>query len=392
MVFFYPFLTNSDRAADTCPQEVPLNASLTGERPKPAISKFKADRIVSSSASLDGFVIPASQSVLMQDAVKLGKLEGGQLLGGSEDSDDDLKEIMDLIRQGEVENVGPNLLDGSPSQMAGQGVLSLPPPKVRNKTSRFKINRGGATQPAERTAENTPSLSVEPPTPVTSNVTERRGSLRLELNQRARSPSLSPIPDTPLTIVERSSPKLLPEDVPIPTESPPSTPVSRKPAGSSQSTTSTVCELTPVPGIVCEGTPTPSKTPLPAVIDSPSFTSLPSTIIDSPSFAPPNIVFPSMIVDSPSFAPPHGVASMPPMIIDSPDFPPPKGVSSTHAYTSANPPAPLVIDSPSFPAGPKNTGPPRVMSSRVVERSPAGANQQRGGAPGKVSRFAAERR
>jgi hypothetical protein len=65
---------------------------------------------------------------------------------------------------------------------------------------------------------------------------------------------------------------------------------------------------------------------------------------------------------------------------------------STSSNASANPPAPLVIDSPPFPTSPKNPRPPRVMSSRVVDRSPAGVSQQRPDAPGgRVSRFPAER-
>jgi len=303
---------------------------------------------------------------------------------------------MDLINQGEVENVGPNLSNGSSSRTVEQAPPPLPPPKVRNKTSRFKVLRGGAPQPAERTAEGSPALGVGPPTPVASTVTERQGSLRLELHQQTRSPSPSSVPDTPLTVVERSSPKVPPECLPIVTDELPSTPISRKQAGSSQLTTPVARELAPVSEIVRERTPIPPKTQPPIVINPPLSTPPPSIIIDSPSFAPPqghNAVFPSMIIDSPSFTPPQGAPFMPPMIIDSPDFPPPKATFPTPACGSIIPSTPLVIGSPSFPVGPMNPGPPRVVSSRVVERTPAGVSQQRADAPGKkVSRFAAERR
>ena len=283
---------------------------------------------------------------------------------------------MELIKQGDVENVGPNMSNGSLSRTAEPGAPLLPPPKVRNKTSRFKVNRGGAPRPADWTAEDIPSLTIEPPTPVASSVKERRGNLRLEPSRQARSPSPSYLPDTPLTDVERSSPKLPSECLPIVTDTLPSTLISRIP--SSQSTTPTAREPKP-----------------PAVVDSSSFALPLSMVIDSPSFVPPkghNPVFPSTIVDSPSFTPPHVVASMPPMIIDSPDFPPPNGVPSTPTYALTNPPAPPMIVSPPPSAGMKNPGPPRVMSSRVVERSPASVSQPRVDAPGKkVSRFAAER-
>ena len=331
----------------------------------------------------------------MRDAVKLGKLEDDELLGHPEDSDDDMKQIMDLINQGEVENVGPNLPNGSSSRAVEQGVSSLPPPKARNKTSRFKVNRGGAPQPTERTEEDSPSIGVEPPTPVASTVTERRGNLRLEPH-RQPPPSPPSVPDTPLADVERSTPKLPPECLPIFTEELASTPISRKHASSSQLITPVVREPAPVSEIVRERTPIPPKTQAMAAIDPPSFTPSPSMIISSPSFVPQqghNAAFPPMIIDSPSFAPPRGITSMPPMIVDSPDFPPPKGAFQTSACSSAIPPIPLVIGSPSFPVGPRNTGPPRVMSSRVVERSPAGVSQQPADVPSKrVSRFAAERR
>ena len=347
--------------------------------------------------------MPASQSALMQDAVRLGKLEGDQLLCGPDDSDDDLKEIMGLLKQGEVENVGPRLQNESSSQVTEEGFSSLPPPKSRNKASRFKINRGGAAQPAEQTAENGPRLTAVPATSVVANVTERRGILQLEPSNPARSTSSSPVPDTPLTVVERSSPKLPSSGgILATTEFLHPTHIPCGPVESPQSTSSTVYELASAPDIVRGGTPRPLVAESPVIIDSPSFAprqdhspAFHSMIIDSPDFPPPLGVatMPPMIIDSPDFPPPKGVASMASMIIDSPDFPPPKGVSPTPANPSINAPVPPLVDPTSFPVGSRNPRPPRVMSSQVIERSANGANQQQASAPGKkVSRFAAERR
>lgn len=399
--------------------EVPLEASLTGDRPKPAISKFKADRIVSSSTSLDGLVVPVSQSALMRDAVKMGKLAGDQLIGGSEDSDDDLKEILGLIEQGEVENVGPSLSNGQSSQKAEQDFSSLSAPKARNKASRFKINRGGAPLPTERatesTPESTPLSNADPPHPVSTNVTERRGTLRLDPTLSVHLTSPPSVPDTPLTVAERSSPKLSPGDITGTTENILSTTVSRKPvtlAEPSQPTPLVVHESVPTSEIVRERTPKPPNTQQPAAtnstlnlpssttMDSPSFPKghsavFPSMVVESPDFPPSSGIaaMPPMITDSPDFPPPKGITSMPSMIIESPDFPPPKGIPPPRKRPSLGAPKPSVIDSPSFPVGPKDRQPPRVMSSQVVERSPASANQQRADVPGKkVSRFAAERR
>lgn len=345
----------------------------------------------------------------MRDAVKLGKLEDDKLVGGHEDSDDDLKEIMELVKQGEVENIVPSSLNGSSPQTVEQDLSSLPPPKARSRASRFKVNRSGTSQPAEQ-SETTSPINAEALTPVAVNVTERRGTLRIQPNEPARSASPPSVPDTPLTITERSSPKLPSGDTPVVTESTLSASVSRKPtnpAESSQSNPQTVRQTAPASEIVREKTPRPPTTQPPVAVDplsskpppsmitnSPSFpkgqsVSFPSMIIDSPDFPPPPGVFsmPPMVIDSPDFPPPRGATSIPPIILNSPDFPPPKGVvPSTHS-PSVNAPTPPAIGSPSFP------GPPRVMSSQVVERSPTGANQRRESVPGKkVSRFAAERR
>lgn len=313
---------------------------------------------------------------------------------------------MELINQGEVENVGQNLSNEPLPQMTERALSSFPPPKARNKSSRFKINRGRALQSAQRTVEDSPSIAVEPPTPVSLNVIERSGNLRLEVDQEAHSSSPSPILDTPSTVVERSSPKLPSSDVPSVAERLPPARVLRK----SPSPLQSGLNLASTSETVGERTPTSSKTQPPVIIDPHQ-----STINDSTPFILPkgyDAVFPSMIIDSPDFPPPRGVASMPPMIVHSPDFPPPggttltppmviespdfppNGVSPTPTSASVNAsPEPLLIDCPPFPVGPKNPGPPRVMTSRVVERSPAGGSQRQAEAPGKrVSRFAAERR
>lgn len=330
----------------------------------------------------------------MRDIVKLGKIEGDQLVGDPEDSDDDLKEIIHLIGQGEAQNIGPSLSNGSSSQTTGQGFSSLPPPKARNETSRFKINRGGAPRPAGHITDSSNFLNVDTPTPVIRDITERRGTLRLDPYQPTRSISPSPAPDTPSTTAERSSPKLPSGDIPIIAANL-SSPISRKPAQPaepSQSTSSTVREPTSVSEILRGRTPRTSTTQPPVAVESPSFHSM---IIDSPDFPPPPGVattMPSITIDSPYFPPSISATSIPSMVIESPDFPL-KGISPTSKTASKNTPAPHGADSPYFPAGPRCPGPPRVMSSRVVERSLADVNHPRQEVPGKkVSRFAAERR
>jgi hypothetical protein len=93
-----------------------------------SLSRFKADQLSSAyntslfhnapdagwSASLSNSILPAGAVHTLQHAVRLGKLcEDGQLLGGAAgDSDSDengegMQEMMEMLRQGKIANLGP---------------------------------------------------------------------------------------------------------------------------------------------------------------------------------------------------------------------------------------------------------------------------------------------
>ena len=182
---------------------------VTRESSKPAVSHFRANRIASSynasmptpSTSLGASVVPASSSRTIQHALRMGSLDSdGRLVGGeadsaSEDEDPALQEVIELLKKGEVYNLGPNgnyihtipprslqtatsTATPSSNQQELSATKSLPPPSRRSQTSKFKASR-----PADPIAIQTPSPmsiydSLSPSiTPISH---ERRSSPKLE--------------------------------------------------------------------------------------------------------------------------------------------------------------------------------------------------------------------
>ena len=180
----------------------------TRESSKPVVSHFRANRIASSynasmptaSTSLGASIVPASSSRTIQHALRMGTLDpDGRLVGGevdsaSEDEDPALQEVLELLKKGEVYNLGPDgnyihtipppsaptptsTATPSPMQQEPSATKFLPPPSRRSQTSKFKASR--------------PSDPIPIPTPSPISVYE----------------SLSPSP-TPISHDPRSSPKL----------------------------------------------------------------------------------------------------------------------------------------------------------------------------------------
>ncbi|KZT71272.1 hypothetical protein DAEQUDRAFT_644807, partial [Daedalea quercina L-15889] len=180
--------------------EVPLDATLASPPPRPSKSRFKAERAtaVSSSTlashSLGPSVLPSSQASGLKKAVRMGKLENGQLIG--DDSDDDVtqeaKEIVELLSRGEVTNVGPQ-----PSSNSNAVPLS---------TAAFS----GVPAPHPGLQQGTPATAPK------SKVSKFKLSLVEAERQDSASP-ISPSLETPRTTSVRSSPKM--------SSPPPATPI-----------------------------------------------------------------------------------------------------------------------------------------------------------------------
>ncbi|OAX42003.1 hypothetical protein K503DRAFT_863414 [Rhizopogon vinicolor AM-OR11-026] len=210
------------------------------QRPKPSVSRFRADHMAaaydrSTSTSLGPTVIPASRQKSLQEAIKVGKLDNNQLVGGEEgesgSEDETVREVLELLKNGRIENAGPDFV-AQPAQSSDALSLSAPPAELATtapKPSKFRTARRAlaSDQPSQSSSPLTVGEGSSPKSPV-SEVVERRQFKPNRPHQRAVEPpfTVQPIPSMTTTV---SSPPF-------------------------------------------------SK---PAVVDSPSF---PSMIVDSPSF------------------------------------------------------------------------------------------------------------
>lgn len=232
-------------------QDVPLEATLAGPRPKPSQSKFRSERLAKAygtrlpsstlSTSLGTSVLPNSASAL-RGAVRMGRLEDGQLLGNSDsegEGEDDVaraREFVDALHRGEVTNAGA--AENSDALIAALESAYGAPPKQPTPTA-----------PSAVTTVPIPDSAPTKSAPVSQNIS------RFELAGPALAPPLA----------EDEGPR-----------------EGKATAPSQASTNVTIVER--------KAAPVPSS-------------QSPPMIVDSPSFAPPGGA-PMMVIDSPSFRPP----------------------------------------------------------------------------------------
>lgn len=175
------------------------------------MSRFKAAHTASSynmstptaSTSLGASVLPASSSKVLRRAIRTGRLEGDKLVGGedsesaSEPEDENAKELLELLKKGEVHNVGPAMNAVAPPSTLGLPFSSL-------STS----HTGSATLSSTSTSVQIPADPVTP----RSQPKVSKFKLNRAYNQapRATPGPASPdsVPNTPISHVSRSSPKL----------------------------------------------------------------------------------------------------------------------------------------------------------------------------------------
>ncbi|KAJ7744983.1 hypothetical protein DFH07DRAFT_834089 [Mycena maculata] len=164
--------------------------SLTHSSRKPAISHFQANRLAASyntttpsSHSLGANVIPTSSARTLQRAIRLGKLDSdNRLVGGDdgesaseEENDPAMQDIMDLLKKGEVYNLGAdgNLIRTVPPP--SNAPASIPTgaaprapflPSRKPPTSKFKLARSGQRPAAAAAHSPEPLGSSTPPSDV----------------------------------------------------------------------------------------------------------------------------------------------------------------------------------------------------------------------------------
>ncbi|KAG1820531.1 uncharacterized protein BJ212DRAFT_1340637, partial [Suillus subaureus] len=89
------------------------------QRPKPSVSRFRADRMAvtydkSTSTSLGPSLIPASRQKSLQEAIRLGKVENNHLVGGEEgesgSEDEAVREVLELLSNGRIHDAGRGVM------------------------------------------------------------------------------------------------------------------------------------------------------------------------------------------------------------------------------------------------------------------------------------------
>lgn len=155
---------------------MPLEATLSSNLRSSRVSRFKGSLtgsprqksplLSSPSTIIAANIIPARQATAVKRAIRMGKLQDDQLVGDDHESEDEesMREIMELLRTGQITNIGPLSNTDSPStQLHGQETLK--------------------------------SNVIEKSIPATSSIREKQPSSESS---------------TPLMTSERSSPKLSP--------------------------------------------------------------------------------------------------------------------------------------------------------------------------------------
>jgi hypothetical protein len=172
--------------------------------PKPAISRFKADRYpdtmvhtpASPSTSLGASILPASEGSVLQNAIRRGKLEDDELVGyDSADEDDDpaVRELLNALVRGDLQNAGP-----IPPTTNGVSVVTKPTSLAGMKAPEFK-----ASQDRELTRDLTRTKDIRSGAEATVNSTwntERNPSMSGIVERRPPQVNVSPsaINDPPL--------------------------------------------------------------------------------------------------------------------------------------------------------------------------------------------------
>lgn len=164
-------------------------------------SSFSAASQASSSTSLGPSTLPASGYQTLQRAIRTGRLENDRLVGGddgesaSEPEDESVKEVLELLKKGEVHNLGPTLDPSIPNTDA--------PPSRPLATNKSGINgiSGSISQTQTQTQEVHES---------TVSTTKPKVS-KFKLNRSQNSNHFRPeSPATPTSTAGRSSPKMPP--------------------------------------------------------------------------------------------------------------------------------------------------------------------------------------
>lgn len=240
-----------------------------------------------SATSLAGSVLPASSARTIQRAIRTGKLDdNGKLIGGDDDSaseeeDQGLQEVLDLLRKGEVYNLGP---DGNYVHAVRPNHGSSPLPVIQN---------NGTAESSSTQTSDSPKAPIMPPPNMRPKTSKFKASLATPGRPSASTSSpqlnysnlgiLSPSA-TPASHVGRSSPKMVtppPIFSIVPERAQSSSVKSPSPSKSPDQSTAAFSVIVNSPSF-----PIPQE---PSSHNITASTGTPATmIISSPSFPPPS--------------------------------------------------------------------------------------------------------
>lgn len=137
------------------------------------------------STSIGQTVIPASRQKSLRNSVRLGKLENDQLVGGdpgeSGSEDETLKEVIQLLQTGSIQNAGPDFKPSSMITIASpRNSDAVESPSIGKSTathgtkpSRFKLARGGGNTETTTFQDNKSGDNARSQ-PAVLNVVERK--------------------------------------------------------------------------------------------------------------------------------------------------------------------------------------------------------------------------
>lgn len=334
-----------------------MDATLASAPPKPSVSKFKSSLVnrgattTMASHSLGQAILPASQTSSLKSAIRMGKIEDGKLVGGDagesdDDMDEEVRQIIELLKNGEATNIGPA---SEPSLRETESVTKPSAPKPTSKVSKFK------------SAMVSGSSSATLASPVGSDV------------------------NTPISVTERSSPKLVTPQERLPRANPIAVPTSTsRPPSKAQ----TVFKPNQPQNRSLRVSNSHSSTPRPGPSkmdpSKQSATTSHESGLTPESFHPVTNPF-SNIIDSPSFLP-TGITESPAfqsMIIDPSASSKMSNKSSPLVGAAASKPQTMsqqVAERPSI-----------IMTAEVTESKSASRETSKPEKKQRVSRFLAER-
>lgn len=133
-----------------------------------------------TSTSIGQTLIPASRQHSLRNSVRLGRLENDQLVGGesgeSGSEDETIREVIQMLQTGNIQNVGPDFEPSSTSPIAPRNSDGVESPSIGSSTASHgaKPSRGGGVAETTTYRNSSGDNAQSQPVQVISSVVERK--------------------------------------------------------------------------------------------------------------------------------------------------------------------------------------------------------------------------